>query len=147
MKKFLIVLLLIVGVVATASADKYSISRDDLPQAAQEFLTKYFPKSKVSMVKTDRHLLKKTDYDVKLVNGTKIEFNNSGKWTSVDCKTREVPDGIIMKPILKYVSKNFPQTFITKISKEGWGYEVELNDGVELKFNSFGGFKSMKMDD
>lgn len=147
MKKFLIALLLIVGVAATASADKYSLSREDLPQAAQEFLTKYFPKSKVSMVKTDRHLLKKTDYDVKLVNGTKIEFNNSGKWTSVDCKTREVPDGIIMKPILKYVSKNFPQTFVTKISKKGWGYEVELNDGVELKFNSLGGFKSMKMDD
>lgn len=147
MKKFLIALLLIVGVVTTASADKYSISRDDLPQPAREFLTQYFPKAKVSMVKTDRHLLKKTDYDVKLVNGTKIEFNNAGKWTSVDCKTREVPEGIIMKPIRRYIQKNFPGTFITEISKKSWGYEVELNDGIELKFNSLGGFKSMKMDD
>lgn len=147
MKKLLIALLLAIGVAVTASADKYSISREDLPEPAREFLLKHFPKSKVSMVKTDRHLLKKTDYDVKLVNGTKIEFNNAGKWTSVDCKTREVPESIIMKPIRNYVKKNFPQTFITEIKKKGWGYEIELNDGVELKFNSLGGFKSMKMDD
>ncbi len=43
------------------------------------------------MIKVDKHLLKKIDYDVKLVNGTKIEFNNSGEWTSVDCKRRVSP--------------------------------------------------------
>ncbi len=63
------------------AADKYSIDRNDLPQPAQEFLTQHFPKAKVGMVKIDKHLLKKTDYDVKLVNGTKIEFDNAGKWT------------------------------------------------------------------
>ena len=36
-------------------------------------ITTYFPKAKISMIKVDKHLLKKTDYDVKLVNGTKIE--------------------------------------------------------------------------
>lgn len=127
--------------------DKYTIDRDELPQPAQEFLNEYFPKAKVSMIKVDKHLLKKTDYDVKLTNGTKIEFNNSGKWTSVDCKTKEVPQKLILKAIRNYVSKNFPQTFITSIEKKTSGYEIELNDGVELKFNLLGGFKSMKMDD
>lgn len=147
MKKIFIAMLLILGISATASADKYSINREDLPVAAREFLTEHFPKAKVSMVKTDRHLLKKTDYDVKLVNGTKIEFNNAGKWTSVDCKTREVPEAIILKPIRRYIAKNFPQTFVTEIKKKNWGYEVELNDGIELKFDLLGSFKSMKMDD
>lgn len=127
--------------------DKYTIDRDELPQPAQEFLNEYFPKAKVSIIKVDKHLLKKTDYDVKLTNGTKIEFNNSGKWTSVDCKTKEVPQKLILKAIRNYVSKNFPQTFITSIEKKTSGYEIELNDGVELKFNLLGGFKSMKMDD
>lgn len=127
--------------------DKYTIDRDELPQPAQEFLNEYFPKAKVSMIKVDKHLLKKTDYDVKLTNGTKIEFNNSGKWTSVDCKSKEVPQKLILKAIRNYVSKNFPQTFITSIEKKTSGYEIELNDGVELKFNLLGGFKSMKMDD
>lgn len=127
--------------------DKYTIDRDELPQPAQEFLNEHFPKAKVSMIKVDKHLLKKTDYDVKLTNGTKIEFNNSGKWTSVDCKTKEVPQKLILKAIRNYVSKNFPKTFITSIEKKTSGYEIELNDGVELKFNPLGGFKSMKMDD
>lgn len=130
-----------------AAFDKYSVNRNDLPEKAQQFLTEYFPKGRVSMVKTDRHLLKKTDYDVKLTNGTKIEFNNKGEWTSVDCKTREVPSGLIIKNICNYVAKNFPDTFIVKIEKKSLSYEIELNDGIELKFDRLGTFKSAKMDD
>lgn len=148
LNRILFLLAFLAAALSNARAfDKYTIDRDELPQPAQEFLNEYFPKAKVSMIKVDKHLLKKTDYDVKLTNGTKIEFNNSGKWTSVDCKTKEVPQKLILKAIRNYVSKNFPQTFITSIEKKTSGYEIELNDGVELKFNLLGGFKSMKMDD
>lgn len=148
MKKTLIALLVAVVTAVTASAfDKYTINREELPQPAREFLDEHFPKAKVSMIKVDKHLLKKTDYDVKLVNGTKIEFSNAGKWTSVDCKSREVPQAILLKAIRNYVKKNFPGTFVTSVEKKSSGYEVELNDGIELKFNLLGGFKSMKMDD
>lgn len=127
--------------------DKFSLDCNDLPEAAREFLTEYFPKAKVGMIKVDKHLLKKTDYDVKLVNGTKIEFNNVGKWTSVDCKNSAVPEGIIPKTIRTYVKKNFPDVKIVKIEKSSTKYEVELSDDVELTFNLLGQFKSMKMDD
>ncbi len=71
MKKYILVMMaLIVGVMYGYAFDKYSIDRNDLPEAAQEFLKEYFPKRGVGMIKTDKHLLKKTDYDVKLVNGT-----------------------------------------------------------------------------
>ncbi|MDE6528428.1 MAG: PepSY-like domain-containing protein, partial [Muribaculaceae bacterium] len=110
MKKLLLMLLLLLGGAGVASAfvDSYVINRENLPEAARQMLSEYFPKAKVSLIKVDRHLLKKTDYDVKLVNGTKIEFNNAGKWKSVDCKTRAVPEGLISNPIRKYVDKNFP---------------------------------------
>lgn len=147
-KKIALTLLVAAAAADSAQAfDKYSINRDDLPQEARNFLTEHFPKGRVSMVKTDRHLLKKTDYDVKLVNGTKIEFNNAGKWTSVDCKTREVPSALVIKPIRNYVKKNFPDTHIVKIEKKTFGFELELSDGIELKFDRLGTFKSMKMDD
>lgn len=146
MKKIVFALLMVVLGFGAAKADKYTIDRSQLPEAAQQMLTEYFPKAKVSMVKVDSHLLKKTDYDVKLVNGTKIEFDSAGKWTSVDCKTREVPQGLIMKPIQRYVNKNFPDVKIVKIEKDFNGIEVELSDGVELKFDRLGTFKSADMD-
>lgn len=148
MKKYLTLIVILLSSVFTSFAfDKYSVDRNDLPEAAQDFLTEYFPKAKIGMVKTDKHLLKKTDYDVKLVNGTKIEFNNSGKWTSVDCKTAEVPSGIIPRTIRTYISKNFPEVKIVKIEKTSTKYVVGLSDDVELTFNLLGQFKSMKMDD
>ena len=93
MKKLFISLFLTIVSICSAHAflDKYTIDRSDLPEEAQQMLKEYFPKAKVGMIKVDKHLLKKTDYDVRLVNGTTIEFNNKGKWTSVDCKNREVP--------------------------------------------------------
>ena len=99
------------------------------------------------MIKVDKHLLKKTDYDVKLANGTKIEFNNAGKWTSVDCKTREVPEALVIRPIRKYIERNFPDTKIVKIEKKTFGFELELSDGIEVKFDRHGTFKSVEMND
>lgn len=148
MKKSVLLITLILSVfISGYSQDKYSINRDDLPTAAQEFLTTHFPKAKVGMIKTDRHFLKKTDYDVKLVNGTKIEFNNSGKWTSVDCKKSAVPDAIIPRTIRNYVSKNYPDVKIVKIEKTATKYEIGLYDDVQLTFNLLGQFKGVKLTD
>lgn len=148
MKKYLILTVaLICSVMTVLAQDKYTINRNDLPEPAQKFLTEYFPKSKVSMVKTDKHLLKKTDYDVKLVNGTKIEFSNSGKWTSVDCKKSAVPDGIIIRPIRTYVKNNYSGEKIVMIKKTSSKYEVKLSNDIELTFSLLGQFKSKKTDD
>lgn len=147
MKKILLALVAIMATFGTMKADKYTIDRSELPAQAQEMLNEYFPKAKVGMIKVDRHLLKKTDYDVRLVNGTKIEFNNAGKWTSVDCKKKAVPDGLVMKKIRTYVTKNCGGAFITKIENKFSGHEIVLSDGVELKFNKLGILTGTKLDD
>lgn len=100
MKKVILSAILLLGALSASAIipfDKYSINREDLPVTAQEMLNEHFPKAKVSMIKVDRHLLKKADYDVKLTNGTKIEFNNKGKWTLVDCKKKSVPEVTIQR--------------------------------------------------
>ena len=137
MKKLLLTLMLaiIASTTAFAFVDSYTIKREQLPEEAQQMLEKYFPKAKIGMIKIDRHLLKKTDYDVRLVNGTTIEFNNSGKWTSVDCKSREVPEGLVTKTIRNYIQKNYADVKIVKVKKKSSGYEIGLSDGVDLKFN------------
>lgn len=145
MRKTMILLLLLVTGVMTSYAivDKYTIDRDQLPQKALEMLDEFFPKAKIGMIKIDKHLLKKTDYDVKLINGTKIEFSNSGKWTSVDCGSKALPDGLVPKTITKYVTKNFDGVKIVKIKKTSTAYEIGLSDGVLLKFNLLGQFKEV----
>lgn len=145
MKKHIYLLIAMMLATLTGFAlDKYSLNRNDLPQTAQDFLTEYFPKAKVSMIKVDKHLLKKTDYDVKLVNGTKIEFSNSGKWTSIDCRTSAVPEKIVPGTVRKYVTGNYPGQKIVKIEKSSTKYTVKLSDGKELLFSLLGIFKGEK---
>ena len=148
MKKIILTLLtILISTSLSFAFDKYTINRDELPQTAQDMLQQYFPKAKIGMIKVDKHLLKKTDYDVRLVNGTTIEFSNAGKWTSVDCKTKEVPEGLIPKTIRNYVHKNFKDLKIVKIEKKSSGYEIGLSDGVELKFNLLGQYKGAKIEE
>lgn len=149
MKNLLLTMMLaiIASTTAFAFVDSYTIKREQLPEEAQQMLEKYFPKAKIGMIKIDRHLLKKTDYDVRLVNGTTIEFNNSGKWTSVDCKSREVPEGLVTKTIRNYIQKNYADVKIVKVKKKSSGYEIGLSDGVDLKFNLLGQFKGVKMEE
>ena len=132
---------------AYAIFDKYTIDRSQLPEEAQQMLDQYFPKAKVGMIKVDKHLLKKTDYDVRLVNGTTIEFSNKGKWTSVDCKSREVPEELIPKIIRSKVKKDYPSTKVVSIKKKTAADELGLSDGVILTYNLLGKLTKTSMTD
>jgi len=148
MKKVLIFLMAFVFSVTSAYAfiDSYKVDRKNLPEEAQQMLKDYFPKAKVSLIKVDRHLLKKTDYDVRLTNGTKIEFSNKGKWTSVDCGSKALPDELVPKTIRNYVEKNYSDVKIVSIRKRNAGYDIGLSDNIELRFNLLGQFKGVKME-
>lgn len=142
---------ILAGIVLTAASgsayafiDSYTVNREKLPDEAQEMLTQYFPKAKIGMIKVDRHLLKKTDYDVKLVDGTRIEFSNSGKWKVVDCNRREVPEELVPKTIRRYLNKNFMNRKVTMIEKKTAAYRVGLADGVVLKFDLLGSYKGVE---
>lgn len=150
MKKLLFTLIALLSFFGAAQAsifDKYTINREELPQQAREMLDEHFPKAKVSMIKVDRHLLKKTDYDVRLTNGTKIEFSNKGKWTSVDCGKREVPEALIPKTVAKYISKNLKGLKVVSIRSRNAGYDIGLSDGASHRFNLLGQYKGVIQDE
>ncbi len=146
MRKLLLTLLAVIFCIAVSEAsifDKYTFKSENLPEEARAMLDEHFPKGKVALIKIDRHLLKKTDYDVKLTNGTKIEFSNKGKWTSVNCGKREVPEALGPSAVRRYVSKNFAGLNVTGITKRNIGYDVILSDGTGHRFNMLGQYKGL----
>ena len=119
------------------------IPSEKLPAAAQSFLKEYFPDSPISYVKKEADLT--PTYEVVLQNGTEIEFNKKGQWDNIDCKRLAVPAALIPAAISEYVNANFPDQSIVKIDRETYGHEIEMANGLELKFDKKG--KLLHIDD
>ena len=120
-----------------ASCKDTIISPDQLPAAAQAFIKEHFPESTISFAKKDAEL-SGTTYEVTLQDGTEIDFNSKGEWDKVDCKRAAVPAALIPAFIAEYVQTSFPGQIIVKIDKERYGYEIELGNDLELKFDKNG---------
>lgn len=141
MRKILLIIAVILGLGLTANA-RNSISRDSsiLPEAAKATIAKNF-KAKVSLIKTEKTLGKITEYEVILNDGSEITFDKNGNWNDVDVpRGKEVPSGFIPKGVRDYVNKNHSGQKIESIDKEGKGYDVELSNGIEMKFDKEGKF-------
>lgn len=147
MKKLTSILAGIVLLVAAAPAmadNDRPITVGELPAASQQFLDQHFKNLEVSYAKVDEEVMDK-DYKVVFVNGVKVEFGKDGQWKEVDCKYGEVPAAVVPKQIADYVAKHFPGRKITKIDRDRRDYEVDLDNGVDLKFDLQ--FRMIKMDD
>ena len=109
-----------------------------------QFVTQHFPDATVQMVMPDDD-----DIDVVLNDYTKIEFRRNNEWKKVDCEHSTtftaVPATLVPEQITAYVTANFPNAIIKKLEKNFRSWEIELNNGLELKFNS--NFKVMEIDD
>ena len=80
-------------------------------------------------------------YEVELTDNTDIDFNLSFEWKSMDCEDSHiygiVPTELVPAQITAYVTANFPNKHIDQIEKKhNGGWEIELNNGVEITFDS-----------
>ncbi len=145
MKKLLLLFAaLVLSVGAVAARDRVTTDVKALPQAAQTALAKYFPKTQVNHIKIDKDVFD-TDYDVVLENGTEIDFDKDGNIKEVDCGSSAVPDALVLKPIRDYVAKNFKGQKIVGLEVNRKDYEIQLSNGVDLKFDRSGKF--LRIDD
>lgn len=110
------------------------ISQNDLPQAAQTFLSNYFSNQQVAKVEKESEN-GADHYEVTFADGTELEFDQSGAWTSVDCKKRAVPAAIVPEAISKYVLENYANLIIVQIERESYGYEIELSNDLDIRFD------------
>ena len=127
---------------ATSFADDFPIPVSQLPVSVKEFAQNYFPDLKIIYAERDNEMGGKK-YEIRLSDGTKIEFDRKGKWDKVDCIMNAVPQALIPETIAACVEATFPDNVITKIDKERYGYEIELSNDLELKFNKRGNLIGM----
>lgn len=141
MKKILMALMMILSFVGVASADDYAHDASVLPEAAKSVLKKNF-KSGVSVVKIDKDFGRVSEYEVVMTDGSEVTFDSKGNWKDVEvCRDKAVPAGFVLKPISDYVSKNHKGMKIVGIEKERSGYDVQLSNGIEMKFSAAGKFR------
>lgn len=134
MKKTLVLLLCVMALNVYAFAD-VPVTFAQLPQKAQQFINTHFSSVGFLSAKQDDG-----EYEVMLKDGTKIDFTLKGDWKDVDCHVRAVPAAIVPAAISQYVKAGFPNNVITKIEKKYNGYEVELNNDLDLQFDKNGNF-------
>lgn len=141
MKKLILILAMLVGVsVGVSAKDTYAHDASVLPTAAKTTISKNF-KADVSLVKIEKTLGVVKEYEVILTDGTEISFDSKGNWENVETSNkRSVPSGFIPKSISDFVKKNQSGAKIVGIEKEHSGYEIELSNGVDIKFDRNGNF-------
>ena len=126
---------------------KDKVTRDEgiLPTEAREFIKQYFPQSSVLYLKVDKNMFRLEGYDVRLSDGTELEFDRKGQWTDVECKGSVVPASIIPDVIQIYLKENYNSYRVKGIKHKRWGYELKLNSGLEVEFDNQGNF--LRLDD
>ena len=138
MKKLMLSLVALMAMLVPATADNdRPIPPEQLPEAAKTFIKATFPEQTIAYAEIETGLVK-TKYEARLADGTKIEFNGKGEWDKVDSKYKAVPAALVPEAIAQYVGANYPAALIVKIDKELYGWDIELNSDLELKFSSSG---------
>lgn len=126
-------LLLCVGFTACSDDDE-PVPATQLPETAKNFVSQYFPGA--SIVRTEKDGKgDKTEYSVVLNNGYELEFDAVGAWTDVDAPSGQtIPDGIAPDVIVDFIAVNYSATGINEISRDYRYYDVDLVNGIDLKF-------------
>ncbi len=114
-------------------------SRRDVPQKIVSYVAKHFPNNPIIEFEKDSDD-GRVKYEVELRDGTELEFNNRMKVIKIDSDSdsKPLPVSVIPAPVIRYVKYNFPGSYVVKWEKESYGYEVELNNDLELKINNRG---------
>ena len=136
MKKIFTILAIITLAAVACKADgiKQQITIDQLPAAGAKFLKNYFASQ------TPSYIIKETkigraEYEIYYPTGVEVELDQNGDWKKVDGHGNVIPGGFYPAGIDSAINTSFPGVKIQQIEKKYWGYEVELINGMDLKFN------------
>lgn len=114
--------------------DDKPVGEEQLPTQAVQFINEHFPDAVISVVTFDKELFDKS-YSVFFTDGNKVEFDKNGRWTDVECRFSRVPVSVIPEKIHAYVTENHPDHYVVSIDRDKYDYELDLENGVEMKFD------------
>lgn len=135
----MLVLVLTMSMAMMADNDRV-ITFDQLPAQAQTLLKTHFA-NKVPLIVT----VDWDDYTVMYQSGEKVEFDKKGNWKNINCKASGVPADLIPEQIKANVEQTFPGATVIKLDRDRRGYDVKLNNGMEIEFNK--NFQMVDIDD
>lgn len=139
-RKLLAFLPILLGVWMLSSCDdEKKIDFGDLPSEARSFIENYFPSADILSIVQEKEDGRK-EYQVKLSDGTDMEFDEDGEWTNIECYFSPLPTGILPANVITKVEELHPEAYINGVERELGGYVVEVTDadGIDwdMRFNA-----------
>jgi len=129
--KYFLVMAMISFMSLTMSADHDRvITFEQMPQTAKTFLKQHFAKKVPLMVTADHD-----DYTIVYETGERVEFDRSGNWKDIECRSSKVPAAVVPQQINTYLNGHYPGKFVVKLERRRMGYEVRISSGLEIEFN------------
>lgn len=127
----------------------FIIDYTNLPTPCQDFVTTHFGAVAVSQTK-ERYVAEAdgTYYMVYLNGGYEVDFKKNGDWVSVEHSTNALPQSVVeLLPAItqEYLAVNYAGSKVIEIDRlVSGGYEVDLNNSIDLLFDATGKFLSKK---
>lgn len=124
-------------------------NHNTLPQAARSYIAKHFKDFTINHYEKDRDILD-VDYTVYISNSNasyKLDFDKNCNITDIENKDKKhaLPKSVLSVKITAYVERKFPKAKIIGWEKDKGTQTVELNNDIEIVFNSKGDF--LRIDD
>lgn len=116
-------------------AEDIEIKPEQLPEKARNIIAKAFPEGKIKKANIEKRA-SLMQYEVKISGGVKLQFSKDGSLTECECTKGPVPDMLIPSKIRSFIAKEFPKNSVVRIEHDSKIYELDLDDGTELSFNS-----------
>ena len=126
-----------------AVAHERQIPYAELPQKARNIIEKYFARDQVISIEEDNDWRK--EYEVRFSDGAKIDFDGNGDWIKVRSSQGAVPAELVPDTIVNQTRANYPNAIMVEVERDDRGYEIDLSDDRELRFDSSG--QMVKVDD
>ncbi len=126
---------MILGIEIPVMAEDIAISYEKLPVKARKVVSEVYPDTKVKKVKMERRA-SLIQYEVKLEGGVKLQFSKDGTFTECEVTKGEVPSQLIPEKIREQVKAEFPERKVMCLEHDNKLYELRLDNGDELSFNS-----------
>lgn len=121
----------------TGCSDK-PVVPEQLPAPVRTFIQQKYPGESITFAQKDLELTG-WKYEVFMADGTHVEFDTDDTWDKIESPVgRPVPAELIPAPIATHLQANYPGVLVTKIDKERNGYDIDLANGLELKYNKQG---------
>lgn len=140
MKKLIVIVLAMMALATTATAQIKQISSTKLPAAARTTIKKTWNNAPIVDAWQNKEG-RRVEYKASIEDGSIVKFNAAGQWIEVK-SYGGVPTTLFPAALNKFVSDYYEGQLIVWGIRTNTKYQVQLTDGSKLEFNKNGKFQA-----